>query len=34
MLSPAWLGSKEFASFVVQNEQHFRTLLTEVGLLK
>jgi hypothetical protein len=34
MLSPAWLGSKEFSGFVVQNEQQFRTLLIELGLLK
>jgi putative tricarboxylic transport membrane protein len=34
MLSPVWLGSKEFSGFVVQNEQQFRTLLIELGLLK
>jgi putative tricarboxylic transport membrane protein len=34
MLSPAWMGNKEFASFVAQNEQQFKVLLTELGLLK
>jgi putative tricarboxylic transport membrane protein len=34
MLSPAWLGSKQFSGFVVQSEQQFKTLLTELGLLK
>ncbi len=34
MLSPAWMGSKDFASFVAQNEGHFKILLTELGLLK
>lgn len=34
MLSPAWMGSKEFSTFVTQSEQQFRVLLTELGLLK
>jgi hypothetical protein len=34
MLSPSWMGSKEFATFVAQNEVQFKTLLTELGLLK
>jgi putative tricarboxylic transport membrane protein len=34
MLSPAWMGGKDFSGFVVQSEQQFRTLLTELGLLK
>ena len=34
MLSPSWMGNKEFAGFVAQNEQQFKVLLTELGLLK
>jgi putative tricarboxylic transport membrane protein len=34
MLSPSWMGSKEFATFVAQNEVQFKTLLIELGLLK
>lgn len=34
MLSPAWMGSKEFTPFVVNAEQQFKVLLTELGLLK
>ncbi len=34
MLSPNWMGSKEFATFVAQNETQFKTLLTELGLVK
>jgi putative tricarboxylic transport membrane protein len=34
MLSPAWMGSKEFAQFVTQNEQLFKGILTELGLIK
>jgi putative tricarboxylic transport membrane protein len=34
MLTPAWMSSKEFSSFVAQSEQQFRTLLTELELLK
>ncbi len=34
MLSPAWMGSKEFAQFVSDSEQQYRTLLTELELIK
>ncbi len=34
MLSPAWMGSKEFTQFVGQNEQLFKGILTELGLIK
>jgi putative tricarboxylic transport membrane protein len=34
MLSPSWMSSKEFSTFVAQSEQQFKTLLTELGLLK
>jgi putative tricarboxylic transport membrane protein len=34
MLTPGWMSSKEFSSFVAQSEQQFRTLLTELELLK
>jgi putative tricarboxylic transport membrane protein len=34
VLSPAWMSSKEFPGFVAQNEQHFKLLLTELGLVK
>ena len=34
MLSPAWMGSREFASFVAQNEEQFKALLVEIGLMK
>lgn len=34
MLSPAFMGSKDFAPFVVDAEQQFKTLLTELSLLK
>ena len=34
MLSPNWMGSKEFAAFVAQNEMKFKPLLTELGLVK
>lgn len=34
MLTPGWMGSKEFSKFVAQSEQEFKTLLTELELLK
>ena len=34
MLSPAWMGSKEFAQFVAQNEELFKEILKDLGLLK
>jgi len=34
MLSPAWMGSKEFTQFVTQNEQLFKGILAELGLIK
>ncbi len=34
MLSSAWMGSKDFAGFVAQNETQFKALLTELGLIK
>jgi putative tricarboxylic transport membrane protein len=34
MLSPNWMGSKEFAGFVAQNETQFKALLVELGLVK
>jgi putative tricarboxylic transport membrane protein len=34
LLSPSWMGSKEFSTFVAQSEQQFKTLLTELGLVK
>ncbi len=34
MLSAGWMGNREFATFVAQSEQQFKTLLTELGLLK
>jgi len=34
MLSPSWMGSKEFSTFVAQSEQQFKTLLIELGLVK
>jgi len=34
MLSPMWMGSKEFTQFVAQNEDLFRGILKELGLLK
>ena len=34
MLSPAWMGSKEFTQFVTQSEQLFKDILKDLGLLK
>jgi putative tricarboxylic transport membrane protein len=34
MLTPAWMGSKEFSGFVAKSEQEFKTLLSELELLK
>jgi putative tricarboxylic transport membrane protein len=34
MLSPAWMGSQEFTQFVAQNEQLFKGILMELGLIK
>ena len=34
MLSPSWMGNKEFAQFVAQSEQLFKGILTELGLIK
>jgi tripartite-type tricarboxylate transporter receptor subunit TctC len=34
MLSPAWMGSKEFAKVVAQNEQESKEILKDLGLLK
>jgi putative tricarboxylic transport membrane protein len=34
MLSPGWMGSKEFAQFVTQSEQLFKDILKDLGLLK
>jgi putative tricarboxylic transport membrane protein len=34
MLSPAWMGSKEFTQMVNQSEQLFKDILKELGLLK
>jgi len=34
MLSPAWMGSKEFAKTVVQNEEESKEILKDLGLLK
>jgi putative tricarboxylic transport membrane protein len=34
MLTPGWMGSKEFSKFVAHSEQEFRTLLVELELLK
>jgi len=34
MLSPAWMGSKEFAKVVVQNEEESKEILKDLGLLK
>jgi putative tricarboxylic transport membrane protein len=34
MLTPLWMGSKEFAPFVVESEQLFKGILTELGLIK
>ena len=34
MLSPMWMGSKEFTQFVAQNEELFKGILKELGLLK
>ncbi len=34
MLSAGWMGNRDFATFVGQSEQQFKTLLTELGLLK
>lgn len=34
MLSPGWMGSKEFAKVVAQNEEESKEILKELGLLK
>jgi putative tricarboxylic transport membrane protein len=34
MLSPSWMGSKEFAKVVAQNEEESKEILKELGLLK
>jgi putative tricarboxylic transport membrane protein len=34
MLSPGWMGSKEFTQMVTQSEQMFKDILKELGLLK
>ena len=34
MLSPAWMGSKDFTQMVNQSEQTFKDILKELGLLK
>jgi tripartite-type tricarboxylate transporter receptor subunit TctC len=34
MLSPAWTGSQEFMQFVMQNEELFKGILKELGLVK
>lgn len=34
MLSPGWMGYKEFTQFLVQQEQDYKDFLTELGLLK
>ncbi len=34
MLSPAWMGSKEFAKVVTQNEEESKEILKDLGLLK
>jgi len=34
MLSPAWMGIKEFAKVVAQNEQESKEILKDLGLLK
>lgn len=34
MLSPGWMGSKEFAKVVAQNEEESKEILKDLGLLK
>jgi len=34
MLSPGWMGSKEFTQFVTQSEKLFQDILKDLGLLK
>ena len=34
MLSPAWVGYKEFTPFIVQQEKLYRDFLTEMGVVK
>ncbi len=34
MLSPSWMGSKEFAKVVAQNEEESKDILKDLGLLK
>jgi putative tricarboxylic transport membrane protein len=34
MLTPSWMGNKEFAQFVTQSEQLFKGILTDLGLIK
>lgn len=34
MLSPSWMGSKDFAKVVVQNEEESKEILKDLGLLK
>jgi putative tricarboxylic transport membrane protein len=34
MLTPGWMGAKEFSKFVAQSEEDFRKLLVELELLK
>jgi tripartite-type tricarboxylate transporter receptor subunit TctC len=33
-LSPSWMGSKEFAKVVAQNEEESKEVLKDLGLLK
>jgi putative tricarboxylic transport membrane protein len=33
MLTPSWMGSKAFIQFVIQSEQLFKGILTELGLI-
>jgi hypothetical protein len=34
MLSPTWMGSKEFSPFVAKNEKIFADILKDLGLTK
>jgi tripartite-type tricarboxylate transporter receptor subunit TctC len=34
MLSPNWMGSKEFTEFVAKNEKLFGDILKDLGLIK
>ncbi len=33
MLTPSWMGSKEFAQFLIQSERLFKDILTDLGLI-